>query len=262
MNRIQLFSFFLLCLCAVLSCKKETLPVAKGSQLKMTISKWYDSINYTSFNYDSQHRLLAQIDSNNNGHKRSVRIEYNAQDRPIKITTAYTYNNTIFLPDQSDSLIYDANGRIVKRVSLNSVININPTRNSYSYDAKGRLIADSIHSYWANEIFGYITYTYDDNDNIIQAIDYEKLFGSMEIQNIMQGFYDSKTNPYKRLGILGYIINQNDLYLSRNNRNSEKYQGGTILTFDYNYYSNGLPKRLSVKDNSDPSITYLDFFYE
>ena len=236
--------------------------MAESSHLKMVISKWYDSINYTSFKYDSQHRLSAQVDSNNNGHKHIARIEYNAQDRPIKITTAYTYNNTNFYPDQSDSLIYDASGRIVKKVSLNALTNIDPTRNSYSYDAKGRLIADSIHSYWANEIFGYITYTYDDNDNIIQAMDYEKLSGPMQIQSIMQGSYDSKTNPYNRLAVLGYIINQNDVYLSKNNRNSEKYQGGTIVTFDYNYYGNGLPKRLSVKDNSDPSITYLDFVYE
>ena len=262
MYKIQLSVLFVVFLCTVVSCKKEGLPVAHGSRLKTVVSKWYDSLAYTYFIYDIQNRLTNVIDSNNNGHKHNLRIDYDAQNRPIKLTTTSTYNNLPFYPDQSCSLIYDSNGRIVKKVDDSPVSYVNVTRNTYTYDAKGRLIADTIHSYWANEIFSYTTYTYDNNDNVVETKMFEKSSGVIQMVETAISTYDSKTNPYKDLGVFMYIINQNDLYLNKNNRNSENYQSGTKVNFDYQYYSNGLPRRVSTKDNSDPSITYIDFFYE
>jgi len=86
--------------------------------------------------------------------------------------------------------------------------------------------------------------------------------GTLQTGETMQASYDSKTNPYKDFGVLLYIIYQDDRYLSKNNRISETYQGGERVSFNYSYFNNGLPRMFSKKDNSDPSITYRDFFYE
>jgi len=115
MYKIQLSALFVVFLCIVVSCKKEGLPVADGSRLGTVVSKWYDSLSYTYFKYDIQNRLTNVIDSNNNGHKHSLRIDYDAQNRPIKLTTAYTYNNLPYYPDHSYTLVYDVTAESLKK---------------------------------------------------------------------------------------------------------------------------------------------------
>jgi len=262
MYKIQFAGFCLIILSTVLSCRKDDLPAANGSRLKMTVSKWYDSLSYAIYKYDNQNRLIGRVDSNNNGHKDSVTIEYDGQSRAITATAAYAFNGmSVGVPDQTYSLIYNNDGRIVRKVAKPPVAYVNLTRNSYAYDAKGKLIADTNYSYWANEIYGYTTYTYDGNDNVIERKTFDKL-GTLQTGETMQASYDSKTNPYKDFGVLLYIIYQDDRYLSKNNRISETYQGGERVSFNYSYFNNGLPRMFSKKDNSDPSITYRDFFYE
>jgi len=236
------------------ACQKENTTLAEGTKLKMTTSQLNDSISYESFNYDNQNRVTLIEDSNNNGAKYKMLIEYNAQGQPLKLTASQ---------NQSYFFSYDNNGRIVKKLNQPASNSGNSIRNVYSYDSKGRLIADSVYSSWTNEVFSYTTYTYNENDNVVERKEYNNFMGSMQMENSVQLLYDDKPNPHNNLGTTLYFITNDDRYLSRNNKIQVKYQDGTIMGYEYEYQNNGLPKKVLEKHNeADPSITYMNFSYE
>lgn len=224
----------------------------------MTTSQLNDSISYESFNYDNQNRVTTIEDSNNNGAKYKFLIEYNTQGQPHKLTAFYNYTF-----GGSCLFNYDNNGKVKKRINQSASNNEDSIQNVYTYDSRGRLIADSVYSYWTNQVFSYITYSYNENDNVTERKEYNNFMGSMQIENSAQFLYDDKPNPHSSLGIALYFITNDDRYLSRNNRIQAKYEDGTIMKYEYEYQNNGLPKRILEKANEAvPSIKYMNLSYE
>jgi len=53
-----------------------------------------------------------------------------------------------------------------------------------------------------------------------------------------------------------------DLPVGNNNLIKERYDDGTIVDYTFEYSGNGLPQKFSFTDNTDPSITYVEYYYE
>lgn len=257
MLEIKRALLLLLVSCTLFACSKEDLPAAEGTRLQMIASKWYDTLGYRIFNYDNQNKLTAVIDSNNNGNKSRFTLDYDANGRLLKIT--FSYNPGSFF-ESTSSFEYDNLDRIVK--SFNSSIS-NPagnTSNIYSYDAKGRLVRDSFFDYRTNGIVSYTTYTYDGNDNVVASKQILKSGSLLRDTTQIQYSYDNKLNPLFSQPFLYFVLG--DVCLNKNNLVQIKYKDGGVLNYNYDYHINGLPKQASVKYNSDPSTTYLNFYYE
>jgi hypothetical protein len=253
--------FLLFALLSIFACNKEELGTAEGTRLNMIISKEYDSVGYSAFRYDNQNRLTAKIDSNNRGNISRCFINYDSNGKLLKVT--YSSNNTVdgsFLEGTS-SFDYDNKDRIVKKFNSATWNPGGSTSNIYSYDTKGRVVKDSFYDYRTNAIhvYGYTIYTYDEKDNVVERKQYV-YSGSLD-SNRCQYSYDNRPNPFFSQDQLYFILGS-DLCLNKNNQIQVKYNSGGILNYNYDYYSNGLPKQASIQFNINPSISYLNFFYE
>jgi hypothetical protein len=155
----------------------------------------------------------------------------------------------------------DDKGRIIRRSRIQTGQPVVLVENTYSYDAQGRMIADSLHSYWTQDVWRIAFYSYDQNNNVRESKTVDYPSGNLLYQQ--QSDYDSHPHPLNPLGVMIYLFNtEYDVPRGKNNLVKEKYDDGTIVDYTYEYYSNGLPKKCSISDNTDPSITYLEYYYE
>lgn len=253
--RIALAAFIFLY--AFNACKKENLPDAQGIRLKMTVSKTGDSIFYRSFIYDNLDRVISVYDSSNGWHRHRMFIDYDEHGRLWKVNESSNSNFDGSFAEISFSFSYDDKGRVIKKFG------VSPTgssiRNTYSYDSKNRLIADSIYNYWSDDIFRYITYSYDQNDNVIESKEIEMSSGL--IQDRSQILYDQKPNPLNKQRLLFYFLTTDGFSLSSNNQILISYNGNTPSTFNYEYYANGLPKGYTEKSSYSRGGS-MEFIYE
>ena len=237
---------------AFFSCKKENSASSKD-RLKMIRVTQGDSVSYTSFLYDNQSRLITVLDSNNNGNKRRLNIFYNDQGRMWKVSEDgagfYTFD-------------FDRKGLITKKSLFHPGLQTSVLTNSYSYDGNGRLIADSFYSYWTKDVYSIVLYTYDQKNNVIESKTVDKnLITVLDEQRI----YDNHPNALDGQTIMMHIFDDggnNNLSLGKNNLLRQTFQDGTIVNYAYESNNNGLPKKCSFQDNTDPLVTYIDFYYE
>ena len=232
------------------SCQKDQSG-SQGSLLKMIRIREGDSIYYRSFQYDDQSRLISILDSNNNGYKSNFIISYDAQGKPSQVTAGGSIS----------TFELDNKGRIIKKLVQPSGQQEATVENTFSYDSNGRLIADSVYSYWTKEVYSIISYSYDQAGNVIEIKTVDKNSGMVLVQK--QCSYDNHSNPLDAKSVMTYLLNSGyDVPNGRNNLLKEVYQDGTIVNYIYEYNSNSLPRKCSVQDNSDPLMTYIDYFYE
>jgi YD repeat-containing protein len=232
------------------SCQKEPSN-SEGDRLKMIRIKEKDSLFFRSFQYDDQNKLISILDSNNNGHKRNFIIKYDAQGKLSQVTeggSIYTFT-------------LDDKGRIIKKSLQLSGQQITNVENTYNYDVNGRVIADSLYSYWTKDVYSIVFYSYDQSSNVIEIKTVDKNSGA--ILGRAQCTYDNRPNPLDGKNVMTYLLSSGyEIPAGNNNLLKEIGDDGTIVNYSYEYYSNGLPKKCSFQDNSDPLITYIDFYYE
>jgi YD repeat-containing protein len=232
------------------SCQKDNSS-SQGDRLKTIRIKVGDSLFYRSFQYDGQNKLISILDSNNNGFKRNFIISYDAQGKLSQVSegaTIYTFE-------------FDSKGRIIKKLVNLAGQQATDVANTYSYDINGKVVADSVYSYWTKNVYSIASYSYDQSGNVTESRTLDKSSGDVMAQ--VQCTYDNHPNPLGGKAVLIYLLSSGyELPAGKNNLLKETYQDGTTVNYSYEYYSNGLPKKSSFLDNSDPLITYIDYYYE
>ena len=200
--------------------------------------------------------------SNNQGQGERHRIDlsYDASGRLSMATDTFMGGTKTVLAFQ-----YDINDRIIDKQETTSLTTPYLKRNTYAYDTKGRLIADTTYSYWSNDIFEYITYTYDASDNITEEKTFRKSATGFQLEQFLHLQYDGHPNPFysfrNQLYYLpGYVYGAEQC-LSRNNAIKVSYSSGTIVTNTYHYSTNGFPQHYVSVANTDPLETSYGFFY-
>lgn len=246
------------------ACKKSDLPNTDGQRLQRSITKEGDSILYSFFNYDDQDRLTAMTDSNNNGYVWKTFIDYNNQGNLVKFKVLSSSYPNSPINEVSYSLLYNNNDQVVEKRVTTSTIGPDKKINTYSYDIQGRLIGDTTYSYWNNEVFSYMAFIYDGNNDVIQWEEYSKWSGTMKSEGITTASYNRVDNPISNLGLGIYFIGSGSSLLSKHNRIQTNYYDGTTESYTYDYYNNGLLKKVVVHDNVNGSrfdVT-TEFFYD
>jgi YD repeat-containing protein len=208
-----------------------------------------DSISYRFFQYDQEDRIISITDSNNNGNRRQLVMSYDAQGKLSQVTegaTIYKFE-------------YDNKGRIAKKLHSYSGQQTSLVSNNYIYDLNGRVIADS--SSWSTG-FIVVTYSYDAAGNVTASKSAEMLSGISWVYE-QQCSYDDHPNPLAGNGIMIYLFDsQEGLPAGNNNLLKETFDNGTVVNYKYDYHDNGLPKKSSFYDNTDPLVTYVDYYYQ
>lgn len=210
-----------------------------------------DSLFYRSFQYDNQNRIIAISDSNNNGYKRNFTINYDAQGEISKVVggeNTYTFE-------------FDNNGRIIKKTRTRAGQQTSIVENAYSYDINDRVIADSVYNYWTGDVYSIVSYSYDQNANVTESKITDRSSGALLVQQLC--VYDNRPNPLNGKTVMTYLLYSGyEIPPGKNNLLKVTYHDGTIVNYTYEYNSNGLPKKCIESDNSDPLVTYTDYYYE
>lgn len=138
----------------------------------------------------------------------------------------------------------------------------NFTKHVYTYDKAGRLIADSVYEGLTNSFIPRTIFKYDDKDNLIewQNYYYNSYTKKVESWSICEASHYNHINPYANLAVpLYFITDYYETYmLSKNNISQVRYNG-TSRSYDYEYDSRGLPKKMI---DSDDKESYREFYYE
>ena len=231
------------------SCQKEDQPDAPGNRLKMISTKDGDSISWRSFQYDDQNRLIAIHDSNNNGYQWRRVISYDWRGKLETVTeegTIYTFD-------------FDDQGRIIRKWGTYSGQQSAIVRHTYAYDIDGRVISDSSYSYFTPTVSSIVSYVYDQNNNVIESKAVETSVGV--ILTDLQFVYDSHPNPLSSQSVITYLLSSGyEIPEGKNNLLKIKNRYGDEVGFNYEYYSNGLPKSCFLLDNTDPQISYTEYY--
>ena len=216
------------------SCTKEVPQINSGKRIIQIIPSGADSIGYVWFTYDNQNRLIGVKDSID--HYPTVyysTLQYDNQGRVNKVITSGDFTSNI-------TLLYNNNNQVIEKILKNADSSTMGEITRYYYDAKNRMIRDSLYSDLnATNAYGYASFAYDDNDNLINMIWHPQNNGQwVAYQEFDYLGYDNKLNVYKDLKVLWYILEDN-MILSKNN----------VLSYS-NYYSN------SPNQQSKTSFTY------
>ena len=236
------------------SCKKDDFPTTNGKLLHKIINRWHDSLYYTTLKYDMQEKLVEIKATSNNRplDTSTLTISYDSQNKLI----GYTYAQDQRFQIQSFVFTYDSDGHIISKVNVGT----NVRSQVYSYDKTGRLIADSVFDKRANSIILKTTFKYDDKNNLIEWQDYYYNIYSKKVENwpVNEVSHHNSINPYTNLGLTLFMITDDTHMLSKNNI-SEVHYNGTIRKYDYEYESNGLPKKITFNNDHEH---YQEFYYE
>lgn len=247
----------------LIGCQKEiTTQDTSAPKLLSVLMKSGDSSTRINLNYDNQNRLSGySLTIGQRIYKKSDLL-YDTQGR----LTGYsdTMSNGL---RTTYSFSYDQNGRILQKMATYSNYSGSalPFRKTYAYDVQGRLIADTIFSYWSNDIAEYKTYKYDQNDNIIEKTLFNKITGSLQPESTVKMTYDSKVNPFHSIGMVWHYLTS-DFFVdgfnfSRNNVVTEDYQNGSIVSYTYQYNNLNLPTKYVSIENTDPVEIIREFSY-
>jgi hypothetical protein len=253
-------------LCA---CTKSDQPSESKQRLKKIINRdqGSDSAGYRNFNYDSQGNIISIEDSNSQTHMWRTFISYNNQNNMVKAIRLHYYgalNNV--LSQRTDSFVYDNSNRIIKKLTLsgNGSYQIN---NTYNYDGQNRLLVDSMY-FSSGGPSAYFKFSYNGNDNVILFEKFENSSGTIQKTINTKASYSLKNNPfYASTSLLYFLFYSEDFQLlSKNAPLQIVYRLGYTTDYSYEYFDNGLHKKLTEKYNEPndptPSISTTEFFYE
>jgi hypothetical protein len=150
---------------------------------------------------------------------------------------------------------YDNNGRLIKSTFIHE--SGSPSEYSvFTYNQDNRISRQTL--YWANNISGFIDYSYDAQGNVIKEILYHvPATGSAVLSSATEYEYDDKPNPFKwmnRLMTPGVYTNQNNITKETCTIYSGADQKTTNVQITqnvYEYNSYGFP------DKKNGTIKYL-----
>ena len=238
----------------LLSCTKNDLPSSGGSRLSKIIASSRDSVVISYFKYDTEDKLISILDSAVHDHYAyGINFQYNAAGKLIKAEIF----NELDPSTETYSFIYQ-NGVIAEMVNDN-----NPSlyKDVYAYDAQGRLVADT--SYWHNSPEPvYWNFSYDNNENISSWQDFYHSSGSWIPFSTIHLTYNNASNPFYPVALIYYLYKRDIALLSKYQVTQIDYPW-TTAEYTYEYYSNGLARKLHRQYNNgwaDP-VT-MEFFYE
>jgi hypothetical protein len=246
-----IIAFFSIIFC---SCQKEPSN-PQAERLKMIRWKEGDSLSYASFQYDAQNRVIAILYSNNNGHQWDFAISYDGEGKISQVSQNYNASKLDY------TILVDSIGRIIKKSIKVAGQQLAYPSNTYNYDTNGKLIGDSIYSSWTGDIYHIVSFAYDQNANVVQKQTINAKSGAVEVQE--KCVYDNHLNPLYSNRVAMYLLsNDEETPAGKNNLLKEVFGDGTFVDYSYEYYSNGLPKKCSFVDDTDPLVTYIDYYYE
>jgi hypothetical protein len=252
------------------SCKKdEVITDAPGTRLieVITTRALKDSTGITFLKYDSQNKLVTVIDSfrmqsDNVDHyiglSFSRPLEYDAQGKLAKVTYREGSGSDVY-----DLLYYNSDAVAIQRLRYSQLEN-DTLIAYYTYDNKKRLISDSTYNNKNKGLVDFSTYSWDDKDNLVEWKRFTNASGTLQMIASMQASYDENTNPYHALGMTLYPFRRKEQVLSKNNIVREIYSDGISVSYEYAYYSNGLPKGATVATASLNGLVSrkVEFIYE
>jgi hypothetical protein len=240
-----------------ISCSKDHSLTSRGTRI-MKVVFTGDSVATYTFQYDSKNRLtsiVAGLDSFPEVDR--ILISYGADGKLS--SCSFQGGKAIFY--------YSSTGQIVRRVVAFDSDNRDTIKNFYDYDAGGRLINDS--SFWVGQTRSLrIRFNYDSNGNITMVENLTHYTGSLQTITLEEYEYDNKPNPYQTIGLTGYFIKGESVFLSKNTRVHQKWQNnlGMTVTLDgkFEYYGNGFPSKTNY---TYTPVGYLnlkkvEYFYE
>jgi len=256
----------LICFVFVTACKKEGPSNNSGGTV---LDKTVFTLGYpggtvtTTYYYDTQGRdSLEAVNATGPGPGAGVNyaraFEYGADGKLTRYSTLSEGTVSYY-----HTPVYDTRGNIVR-------LNVNPVgayfNYGFAYDADNRLIADSIFSGATNEIYSYLTYGYDENDNITQQETFTGYFHPMRSDGKFTWKYDNKINPFYSPAFKQAIIAMDAAkWLSKNNVLGEyTATENADIPVSYEYFSNGLPKSFS-NNYTQNGVKYSDvktFYYK
>lgn len=252
------------------SCKKDEMIIdAPGTRLieVITTRALKDSTGITFLKYDSQNKLVTVIDSfrmqsDNADHyiglSFSRPLEYDAQGNLAKVTYREGSGSDVY-----DLLYYNNDAVAIQRL-LYSQLENDTLINYYTYDNEKRLISDSTYNNKKIGLVDFTTYSWDDHDNLVEWKRFTNASGTLQMIASMKASYDENTNPYHALGMTLYPFRRKEQVLSKNNIVQEMYSDGTSVSYEYTYYSNGLPKGATIATTSLNGLVSrkVEFIYE
>lgn len=240
------------------ACKKDSLPDAEGTRLtKIAYRSNSDSSTVLTFSYYDNGKMKSTTVTHNNIPFGRIGYLYDASGKLE--TTEHTNLNSGYV--FTYSYIHDGN-KIVKKESHAAGFQFS---HQYIYNAQGLLIADSVSGAGSTSYIGFV-YT---GDNLTQwAYYYQNSPSTWQSGENFKATYTNVDNPFYEMGLLCYITGAMDLELgtigfSRQLLSGIEHPNGLVIHYDYNFYSNGLPRVINV--HSPAGIIYtgtIEFYYE
>ncbi len=251
----------------LLSCHRNSdSPDAPGTRLKEVITNQAirDSNVFTFFHYNDQGLLTQVVDSfhvlTNNFHYLDTAVsypfQYNAQGNLEKLD----YRQGSVYAALYDLRVYNSKNLLVQNTHVNQY-DQDTAITVYMYDNNDRLIADSTYRDNIPGKIDFTTYTYDGNDNISTWKRFTDSLGTITVLDSSEISYDNNRNPYHTLGINLYSLRNKEQVLSKNNIAQQKFSDGSIYSYQYVYFGNGLPKDVMVTVTSPASIPNREFHF-
>ena len=269
MNSLRLLSAFCLSVVFFPGCRKNNSSSDtdySGSRLQSVTTQTIanETTYFRIFYHDTLNRLTSVLDSmrfrtDNNYFASSsmpTSIEYNVQGRVKQITGRYRLlNDAIYDVWQYNSEGLPQTSRHISELEQDTVVHF------YTYDSLKRLVKDSLADNKRKSLVEYIMHTYDSRDNIVEWNSFSNASGVLQNVLKIQVTYDDNPNPYRTLGSTVFTSWYERIGISKNNPLQVVYTNGIRETYQYQYYSNGLPKSAVVTSTSMQSggnrkITY------
>lgn len=256
MMRVPTAIVSILLIFSIVGCKKEDYTVANGKRLVKIIQRWHDSLYYTSFKYDQDGRVAEVIGTDPKNTPLDTiftSIEYNAQGQMLN----YRYRHNKGYYSHAYTFIYDTNGRIIQLRSLptNSLIK------TYAYDPQGRLVTDSRFYHTLNTSIPWGIFEYDNSGDVVKGLFqyYDSYSRKIDTSAVFEASYNNSPNSLADLGpTLYHILHYHPYVLSKHNVSQFNYDG-YIRIFTYEYYPDGLMKKVIYNNDHE---YYDEFLYE
>ena len=251
----------------LLGCHKSgDSPDAPGARLKEVITHQAirDSNVFTFFHYNSNGQLVTYVDSfhmlSDNSNYVNVVFSYpflyNSQGNLEKID--YREGSTIAA--LYDLRTYDGQNHLIQNTHINQYAQ-DTAVTIYVFDGANRLASDSTFSNNKPGKIDFTTYTYDNNDNIVA---WKRFTDSLNIVTAVDSSeitYEGNRNPYYAFGMNLYPLRNKEQVLSKNNIAEQRFSDGSIVNYQYTYFSNGLPKDVFVTITSSASVPNREFHF-
>jgi len=242
---------------------------APGTRLKEVITHQAirDSNVFASFKYNSNGQLVTYVDSfhmlTDNSNYINIVFSYPFQFNSQGNLERIDYRAGSTFAALYDLRTYDGQNRLIQNMHIDQYAQ-DTAVTRFVYDSNNRLTSDSTINSSTPGKMDYAVYTYDGNNNIVtwkQFTDSSGIVTATDSSNIT---YDANRNPYNSFGMNLYSLRNKEQLLSKNNITQQQFADGTIVNYQYTYFSNGLPKDVFVTVTSSASVPNreLHFVYE